>query len=219
MQQSERLESLGRLVGGVAHDFNNLLNVITGYAELIGDDVAALAGEDDAVRSVLADIGEIRTAAERAARLTAQLLVFARRDVIHPVALDVSEVARGVEQLLRRTLGEHIELIISSDPGLWPVTADPGQLEQVLVNLAVNARDAMPSGGKLIFDSQNITVDEAYPADGQSPLSRAGTSGCGCPTSARAWPGPWPTGRSSPSTPLRSQGGVPGSAWRPCTGS
>src|SRR6266542_673144 len=163
-QQSQRLESLGQLVGGVAHDFNNMLNVISGYTDLIAQQVTALAGADTRLEAVLADIEQVRGASERAARLTRQLLIFARRDVTHPEVLDLNDVTAGVEQLLRRTLGEHIDLIIAPAPGLWPVTADAGQLEQVLVNLAVNARDAMPGGGKLAIDTGNLTVDDTYAA-------------------------------------------------------
>ncbi len=165
LQQSQRLESLGQLVGGIAHDFNNLLNVISGYTEFIAEHVAArVSGGDEGLQPVLADIEEVRGAAQRAARLTRQLLIFARRDVTHPEILDLNDVAAGLEHLLRRSLGEHIDLIITAAPGLWPVKADAGQLEQVLVNLAVNARDAMPAGGKLTIDTANVTVDDAYAA-------------------------------------------------------
>src|SRR5260370_878778 len=109
-----------------------------------------------------ASLSSLPAAAPRAAGLPGPLLIFARRDVIHPELLDLGEVAAGLEQLLRRTLGEHIDLILTPAPGLWPVTADAGQLEQVLVNLAVNARDAMPGGGKLTIDTANVTVDAAY---------------------------------------------------------
>ncbi len=163
-EQSQRMESLGQLVGGVAHDFNNLLNVIGGYADFVAEQVTALAGDDERLEAVLADIEQVRGAAQRAARLTRQLLIFARRDVVHPEVLDLNEVIGGVEQLLRRTLGEHIDLIITPGSGLWPVKADAGQLDQVLVNLAVNARDAMPGGGRLTIDTGNVVVDDAYAA-------------------------------------------------------
>jgi nitrogen-specific signal transduction histidine kinase/CheY-like chemotaxis protein len=159
--QAQRLESLGQLAGGVAHDFNNLLAVILNYVSFVSEDVAAAAGPDAArhLESASADLGEIKKAAERAAGLTHQLLVFARRDVIRPKVLDLDAVIAAVEELLRRTLGEHVELVTSLAGGLWPVLADPGQLEQVLVNLAVNARDAMPAGGTLTIDTGNIIVD------------------------------------------------------------
>jgi hypothetical protein len=163
LAQSQRLESLGQLVGGIAHDFNNLLNVIAGYTEFIAEQVTSLAGQNKQLQAVLADVEEVRGAASRAASLTRQLLIFARRDVIHPQVLDVGTIVSGVENLLRRTLGEHIDLDTShAAAGLWPVKADPGQIEQVLINLAVNARDAMPGGGKLTIDTSNITVDETY---------------------------------------------------------
>jgi signal transduction histidine kinase len=159
--QGQRLESLGQLAGGVAHDFNNLLSVILNYASFVSEEVTAAAGPDPAghLDSARADLVEIRKAAERAAGLTRQLLVFARRDVIRPQVLDLGTVIAGLEELLRRTIGEHVELVTSLAGGLWPVLADPGQLEQVLVNLAVNARDAMPDGGTLTIDTGNITVD------------------------------------------------------------
>jgi len=159
--QAQRLESLGQLAGGVAHDFNNLLAVILNYVSFVSEDIAAAAGPDPAghLESASADLGQIKKAAERAAGLTHQLLVFARGDVNRPQVLDLDTVVTEVEELLRRTIGEHVELVISLAGDLWPVLADPGQLEQVLVNLAVNARDAMPRGGTLTIDTGNITVD------------------------------------------------------------
>jgi len=164
LQQSERLDSLGQLVGGVAHDFNNLLSVITGYVGFVAEEVTSLAGQDKRMAAVLADIEQVSDAAQRAISLTRQLLIFARSDVVHPEVLDINGVVSGLEELLRRTLGEHIELIVSPEAGVWLVKADPGQLEQVLVNLAVNARDAMPGGGKLTIDTGNVDADEAYAA-------------------------------------------------------
>jgi PAS domain S-box-containing protein len=164
LQQSERLESLGQLVGGVAHDFNNLLNVIVGYTEFVAEEVTSLAADDERLEAACADIEQVRGAAQRAISLTRQLLIFARRDVVHPEVLDVNDVISGVEPLLRRTIGEHIELVVSRAPDLRAVKADAGQLEQVLVNLAVNARDAMPGGGKLTIDTGNVDADEAYTA-------------------------------------------------------
>jgi PAS domain S-box-containing protein len=164
-QQSERMESLGQLVGGVAHDFNNLLNVIAGYTDFVAEEVTSLGLEDDRAHTVLADVEQVRGAAQRAMRLTRQLLMFAGRNVVHPEVLDLGSVIGGVEQLLCRAIGAHIELVITLGDGLWPVMADAGQLEQVLVNLAINARDAMPAGGKLIIDTSNIDVDQAYTTD------------------------------------------------------
>jgi PAS domain S-box-containing protein len=162
MQQAQKLESLGQLVGGVAHDFNNLINIITGYTNLSGDQLSPLAQHDARLKPVLSDISQIREAAENAARLTRQLLTFARYDRVNPEVLSLNDIVEGAGQLLHRTLGEHIDLEITSRPDLWPVRADRGQLEQVLVNLAINARDAMPRGGKLIIDTGNLEADGAY---------------------------------------------------------
>lgn len=164
LEQSERLESLGQLVGGVAHDFNNLLNVISGYNEFTAQELAQYVAADPRLTAVLDDIGEVRAATDRAARLTRQLLTFARRDVVHPEVLDINQVIVGVEQLLRRTIGEHIGLVVAPDAGIWRVKADAGQVEQVIVNLAVNARDAMPSGGTLTINTTNVDVDQTYAA-------------------------------------------------------
>jgi PAS domain S-box-containing protein len=163
VQQSRRLESLGQLAGGVAHDFNNLLGVICSYAEFAADEVRKAAGEPWG--SVLADIEQVQLAAERASGLTHQLLAFARREVVQPQVLSLNEVVTGVLALLRRTLGEHVELVTGLDPGLGRVLADPGQVEQVLVNLAVNARDAMSGGGRLAIETGNVDVDAGYAAD------------------------------------------------------
>ena len=165
LAQSQRLESLGQLVGGVAHDFNNLLNVILGYTGFVTERIAQAAESDEDWATTAGDMRQINEAAERAARLTHQLLAFGRREVIQPRVLNVNEIVHGLEQLLRRTLGEHIDLVCTLNPQLWPIKADPGHLEQVLVNLAVNARDAMPAGGKLTIDTDNAEVDEVYAAD------------------------------------------------------
>ena len=168
LQQAQRLENLGELAGGVAHDFNNLLAVILNYVSFAVEDLTAATGPDWARRreSALSDLGQIERSAQRAASLTRQLLAFARREVIQPRVLDLDEVIITVEDMLRRTLGEDIELVTSLAGDLEPVLADPGQLEQVLVNLAVNARDAMPGGGTLTIDTSTITVDADYIAGG-----------------------------------------------------
>jgi PAS domain S-box-containing protein len=187
LRRAERMESLGQLVGGIAHDFNNLLNVIGGFSDLVAEEIAGLAVQDARLGGVLEDVEQVRDAGQRAARLTRQLLIFARSDVVHPEVLSLNEVIDGLDQLLRRTLGEHIDLVIAPAGGLWAVKADVGQLEQVLVNLAVNARDAMPGGGKLTIDTANITVDEAY-AEGRPGLKpgryarlRVSDTGAGMP--------------------------------------
>ncbi len=159
LHQSQRLESLGQLSGGVAHDFNNLLSVISNYAAFAAEEIAKEAPVKrwQAVRD---DIGQVQQAAEQAAGLTRQLLAFARQETIQPRVLDINEVVLSVEQLLIRTLGEHVELIADLAADLPRVLAGPGQIDQVLVNLAVNARDAMSQGGKLIIHTASTSVDD-----------------------------------------------------------
>lgn len=167
VRQFQRLESLGQLVGGVAHDFNNLLNVIGGYTDLAAERITTLAPEDPRLEPVLADIGQAQAAAQQAIRVTRQLLTFARHAATTVEILDVNEAVKSAGQLLRRSLGEHITLTITPAPALWQVKADRGQLEHILVNLALNARDAMPGGGQLSIETSNTEVDEAYA--GQRP--------------------------------------------------
>ena len=166
LNQSQRLESLGQLAGGVAHDFNNLLGVIVNFALFAKEKVLASGNGSPSPGLQLAvkDIDRIVRAGESAARLTHQLLAFARREVIRPEPIDVNSVVAELEPLVSRTLGEHIEFVTSPGKDLWPAMMDPGQLEQVLTNLVVNARDAMPTGGKLVIDCENVTVDDAYAA-------------------------------------------------------
>jgi PAS domain S-box-containing protein len=154
-RQAQKMEAVGRLAGGVAHDFNNLLTVITSYTDLLLDDLAP----QDPRR---ADIEEIGKAAGSAAALTRQLLAFSRQQVLEPRALDLNAVVSGADTLLKRLLGEDIEVVTVLAPALGTVKADPGQIEQVIVNLAVNARDAMPEGGKLTIETANLVMDEAY---------------------------------------------------------
>ncbi len=189
LHHARRLESLGELAGGIAHDFNNLLAVIINYAGFVGEDLdAGEPGASAEKRIVMrADVEQISVAAERAAHLTRQLLAFARREVVQPDVVDVNAVVTAVEQLLRRTLGEHIELRSELAPELRSVLIDPGQLEQILVNLAVNARDAMPEGGVLKIDTANIEIDDTY-AHGRPELRpgphvrlRVSDSGTGMP--------------------------------------
>jgi two-component system, cell cycle sensor histidine kinase and response regulator CckA len=151
---AEKMDAVGRLAGGVAGDFNNVLTVITGYAELMRAEAAA---ESPARR--FAD--EIIWAGERAAALTRHLLAFSRGTTAQPRVMDLNGVVAGMEPMLRRLLGQNIELILLPSPGLGRVKADPAQLEQVIVNLATNARDAMPQGGKLVIETANVDVDEA----------------------------------------------------------
>jgi PAS domain S-box-containing protein len=151
LHQSQKLDSIGQLAGGIAHDFNNLLAVIRTYADMAAEDI-----EDDDLR---ADVVQIRTAADRAAALTRQLLVFARRDVAQPRALDLNDVVAETQKLLRRTIGEHIDLRIDLEPDVPRVRADRGQMDQIVLNLAVNARDAMPDGGALVIRTQSLDLD------------------------------------------------------------
>jgi PAS domain S-box-containing protein len=166
LHQAQRLESLGQLAGGIAHDFNNLLAVIINYAAFIASDLDAASDKDgeERWRSTREDVEQITLAGGRAAHLTHQLLAFARREVVQPEVVDVNDIVSDVEQLLRRTLGEHVELNSNLAINLQPVLIDPGQLEQILVNLAVNARDAMLDGGALRIDTANIDIDEEYAA-------------------------------------------------------
>jgi PAS domain S-box-containing protein len=166
LNQSQRMESLGQLAGGVAHDFNNLLSVILNYAAFVSEEVghATSNGNAEHWESVRADVQQIEHAADRAAQLVRQLLAFARREVVQTEVLDLNDVVVDLEEILRRTIGEHIELTVSLSPDLWPIVADSGRLAQVLINLSVNARDAMPDGGMLTIDTENVEVDEEYGA-------------------------------------------------------
>ena len=157
LHQSQRLESLGQLAGGVAHDFNNLLAVMLNYTTFVAEQITARADADPSGEwhEIRHDITQIQRAGERATELTHQLLAFGRREVVRPRVLDLSTVVGEIEPFLRRTLGEHIELHPQLAADLWLVLADPGQFEQVLVNLAVNARDAMPEGGTLSIGTAN----------------------------------------------------------------
>src|SRR6267143_2013503 len=158
LRQAQKMEAVGRLAGGIAHDFNNILTAITGYADLLLEDL----GATDPRRQ---DADEIHKAADRAAGLTRQLLAFSRQQVLQPTVLEVNKLVSDLEKMLRRLLGEDVELTTRLAPTTGRVKADPGQLEQVIMNLAVNARDAMPNGGKLTLETGNMDLDEAYAAD------------------------------------------------------
>jgi len=169
--QAQRLESLGRLAGGVAHDFNNMLAVIVNYAAFIAEEVATAAQTDPGRwGSVVADVAQVTQAANRAAELTRQLLAFARREVVQPRVLNLNDAVATVKRLLARTLGDDVDLVTDPGADLWPVLADAGQVEQMLVNLSINARDAMPDGGVLRISTTNVTVDDASVAGG-SPVT------------------------------------------------
>lgn len=155
LRQSQKLESIGQLAGGIAHDFNNLLTAIIGYSEL---SLMRLQKEDPLGRN----IGEIKKAGERAAGLTRQLLAFSRKQVLQPKVLNINSVVSDFEKMLQRLIGENIELRTMLAPEIGNVKADPGQIEQVIMNLAINARDAMPGGGKLTIETNNMFLDESY---------------------------------------------------------
>jgi len=162
LEHSQKLESIGRLAGGVAHDFNNLLTVINGYSDLLIKDLP----EEDPRRQA---IEEIRGAGERAAALTKQLLTFGRRQIARPRPLDLNALIAGAERMLRRLIGEDILLETELDPALEPVEADPSQMNQVLLNLSVNARDAMPDGGRLVLGTANARFDSENAPQGCQP--------------------------------------------------
>jgi two-component system cell cycle sensor histidine kinase/response regulator CckA len=154
-RQAQKMEAVGQLAGGVAHDFNNLLTVIMGYSDVALGSLRA--GEP--LREMIA---QIKKAGGRAGSLTRQLLAFSRKQVLVPVVLDLNGLLADMEKMLPRLLGEDIELVITKTPHLWPVKADIGQIEQIIMNLAVNARDAMPQGGKLSIETTNVELDETY---------------------------------------------------------
>jgi PAS domain S-box-containing protein len=159
LRQSQRLESLGQLVGGVAHDFNNLLGVISGYTDFAAEQLELRAAEDSRLLPVLEDVEQVQSAAQQAVRLTRQLLTFAKSKAVNLEVLDINDVVRSAGELLRRSLGPRIELVIEQGDGLPAVEADRGQLEQVLMNLGVNARDAMPDGGRLTISTASAELD------------------------------------------------------------
>ncbi len=155
LRQSQKMEAIGRLAGGIAHDFNNLLTIISGYSDLMQESLK----EGDRQR---AHVDEIKKASNRAATLTRQLLAFSRSQVLAPQVLDLNGVVANIEKMLRRLIGEDVELVTVLGENLGRVRADPGQLEQVIMNLVVNARDAMPQGGKLTIETAEVDLDDAY---------------------------------------------------------
>ena len=155
LRQSQKMEAIGRLAGGVAHDFNNLLTIILGYCQLsftkLGPDHPAFA-----------NLKQIEGAGKRAADLTRQLLAFSRKQILQPKIIDINQILKNMEKMLRRIIGEDVDLKLILEPDIRYIKADPGQLEQVVMNLCVNARDAMPAGGKLIIETKNVYLDERY---------------------------------------------------------
>jgi two-component system, cell cycle sensor histidine kinase and response regulator CckA len=187
-RQSQKMEAVGRLAGGVAHDFNNLLTIINGYGELVLESLPAQSLVYELIREVV-------DAGERAAGLTRQLLAFSRKAIVEPRVLDLSALVVEVERMLTRVVGEDVQLAVATDPEVGAVKADPGQIQQVILNLVVNARDAMPTGGQLTIGLQSVELDESYV--GTHPDARPGPhvllsvsdTGCGmdAATVARAF--------------------------------
>jgi PAS domain S-box-containing protein len=155
LRQAQKMEAVGRLASGVAHDFNNLLTIIIGYSDLLLERVSARDGMRPPVE-------EIKKAADRAASVTRQLLAFSRKQVLQPHILDLNSLLTNVDKMLRRMIGKNIELVTPLPSGLGRVNADPGQIEQVIMNLAANARDAMPQGGQLTLEAANVELDSSY---------------------------------------------------------
>jgi PAS domain S-box-containing protein len=184
LRQSQKMEAIGQLAGGVAHDFNNLLTVIKAYSGLVAEQL-------DDESQLRADVVEIQRAAGRAASLTQQLLAFSRKQVLQPRILDLNGVARELEPMLGRLIGDDISIVMDLDHEIGRVTADRGQIEQVLINLAVNARDAMPAGGTLTIASANVRLDDAYHgrhpvvAPGEYVMIAVSDTGCGMDEATR----------------------------------
>jgi nitrogen-specific signal transduction histidine kinase len=187
--QAQKMEGIGRLAGGIAHDFNNLLTAILGYVEMARLDLPADLPVDHALKS---DLDEIGTAGDRAASLTRQLLAFASKQIVAPVRLDLSALVADILRMLRPLLGENIVIETVLESGIGTIEADPGMIQQLLVNLSVNARDAMPDGGRLIIETAAEVVTEAYAA--AHPGAGAGSyvclsvtdTGCGMSEEVRA---------------------------------
>jgi two-component system, cell cycle sensor histidine kinase and response regulator CckA len=183
--QSQKMEAIGQLAGGVAHDFNNLLTIINGYSELLLNRLAP----GDPMRQLL---GEINRAGERAGTLTRQLLAFSRQQVLEPKVLDFNAVVSDMEKMLRRLIGEDIILTYVPSPTGERVKVDPGQLEQILMNLAVNARDAMPQGGRITIETRSVMLDELYvqchpgARSGEHALLAVSDTGCGMDDAIKA---------------------------------
>jgi PAS domain S-box-containing protein len=155
LRQAQKMEAVGRLAGGIAHDFNNILSVILSYSEMI-------LGELKADDPLAADMEEIRTAGQRAADLTRQLLMFSRRQILAPMVLDLNHLLANMAKMLTRLLGEDVDFVSVPAPGLGRVRADPSNIEQVIMNLVVNARDAMPTGGRVTIQTANVVLDAEY---------------------------------------------------------
>ena len=186
LQQAQKMEAIGRLAGGIAHDFNNLLTIITGYSQLL---LSRLHEREEGARS---DVEEIKHAAARAAALTQQLLAFSRNQVFTPKVLSLNSIVDTVDAMLQRLIGEDIHLVTALESTLGHVKADPGQMEQVIMNLAVNARDAMPRGGKLTIETSNVEMIKPYSigdqalASGRYAMLAVSDTGCGMTAETQA---------------------------------
>ena len=184
LRAAQKMEAVGRLAGGVAHDFNNLLTIIGSYTDFALDTVRDT--------ELLADLREVREATRRAEALTRQLLAFSRRQILQPVVIDLNTLVTSTERMLRRLIGEDIDVVVAKGQWLWATRVDPGQIEQVLMNLAVNARDAMPGGGRLTVTTANVELDEAYAArhvdarPGPHVRLTVSDTGCGMDDATRA---------------------------------
>jgi PAS domain S-box-containing protein len=185
IRQAQKMEAMGSLAGGIAHDFNNLLTIISGMAELT-------MVELDSASPMHADIEEIRLAGQSATLLTRQLLTFSRKGLVQDRIVDPNDIVTRLDKMLRRTLGEDVEIVVRQRPDLWPVRADPGQLEQVVMNLVINARDAMPGGGTVTVETDNLDVDESFvalhpgTAVGAFMMLAVTDTGCGMTPDVRA---------------------------------
>src|SRR6201998_4971758 len=165
LQQARRMEAIGRLAGGIAHDFNNLLTIIKGYTELARN-------RPRISPELQADVERIEDASERASTLVRQLLAFSRRQVLQPKLLDLNSIVLGLDKLLRRLVDEDIQMVTIPGKNLGTIKADPAQIEQVIMNLVVNARDAMPKGGRLTVETGEIEIDDEYCS--RNPEARLG---------------------------------------------
>ena len=185
LRQAQKMEAIGQLTGGIAHDFNNMLTVIIGYSELMLQKLKA----DDPLRS---EVEQVKEAGVRASLLTRQLLAFSRKQVLQPRVLDLNAVLTNMDRMLQRLIDENIDLVTMPSPGLGRVHADPGQIEQIIMNLAVNARDAMPQGGKLTIETANVELDDAYAREhvsvkpGPYVMLAVSDTGCGMDAETQA---------------------------------
>jgi len=180
LRQSQKMEAVGQLAGGVAHDFNNLLQAIQGYTDVALTQVPA-------EHPARGNMSEVKRASERAATLTRQLLTFSRQEMLQPAHLSLNDLIADLMKMLRRVIGEDVELVVNAHAGLWPIFADPGQIEQVVMNLCINARDAMPRGGRLSIDTKNAVLDPEFirehpwAAEDEYVLLRVSDTGEGIP--------------------------------------